>query len=222
MAEGRAGVQDEGSQLVAVALAVAPLSGQDSTWLDLCAGPGGKSALLAALAAQRGAGLVAGERQHHRARLVARSLAGADGVLGVVTADGTAPPWRPATFDRVLVDAPCTGLGALRRRPEARWRRKPEDLLGLVLLQRALLTSALDLVRADGLVLYATCSPLLSETAEVVASLLEQRADVELVDLAPQFAHVPDCVGPLPGTVQLWPHRHGTDAMFLALLRRTA
>ena len=222
VAEGRAGVQDEGSQLVAVALAVAPLSGQDSTWLDLCAGPGGKSALLAALAAQRGAGLVAGERQHHRARLVARSLAGADGVLGVVTADGTAPPWRPATFDRVLVDAPCTGLGALRRRPEARWRRKPEDLLGLVLLQRALLTSALDLVRADGLVLYATCSPLLSETAEVVASLLEQRADVELVDLAPQFAHVPDCVGPLPGTVQLWPHRHGTDAMFLALLRRTA
>lgn len=128
--EGRAGVQDEGSQLVAVALANAPLEGADRTWLDGCAGPGGKAALLGALAAQRGARLLASEKQPHRARLVARSLAGNPGPYEVIAADGTRPPWRPGSFDRVLMDVPCTGLGALRRRPEARWRRRPEDLEG--------------------------------------------------------------------------------------------
>ena len=134
--EGRAGVQDEGSQLVALALADAPLDGPDQRWLDGCAGPGGKAALLAALAAERGAALLAAEKQPHRARLVAAALAGNPGPYQVVTADGTRPPWRPGTFDRVLVDVPCTGLGALRRRPEARWRRRPEDLDGFAPLQR--------------------------------------------------------------------------------------
>jgi 16S rRNA (cytosine967-C5)-methyltransferase len=221
VAEGRAGVQDEGSQLVAMAMAAAPVEGEDRTWLDLCAGPGGKAALLAALAARRDARLVAGERQPHRVGLVARSVRGADGVLGVVAADGTKPPWREGAFDRVLVDAPCTGLGALRRRPEARWRRKADDLLTLVLLQRALLGSALDLVRPGGVVLYATCSPVLAETEGIVSSVLQGRADVVLEDATTLLPGVPNCAGPVPGTVQLWPHRHGTDAMFMALFRRT-
>jgi 16S rRNA (cytosine967-C5)-methyltransferase len=225
VAEGRAGVQDEGSQLVALAAATAPVAGRDERWLDLCAGPGGKSALLAALAAERGAGLVASERQEHRARLVRRALRGAggaltDGAVGVVTADGTVPPYRPGSFDRVLVDAPCTGLGALRRRPEARWRRRADDLLGLVLLQRRLLSAALDLTRPGGVVLYSTCSPVLSETRGVVESVLGTRADVELVDASDLLPGIPDCAGPLPGTLQLWPHRHGTDAMFMAVLCR--
>jgi len=128
----------------------------------------------------------------------------------------------------VLVDAPCTGLGALRRRPEARWRRQPDDLDALLPLQRALLASAVDLVRPGGIVLYATCSPVLAETRDVVGSLLVKRDDVKLGDAVALMttaaglrADVPDCAGPLQGTVQLWPHRHGTDAMFLALLRRT-
>lgn len=221
VAQGRAGVQDEGSQLVAATLAAAPLEGRDETWLDLCAGPGGKAALLAALAAERGARLVANERQEHRAGLVRRSLRGADGVTGIVTGDGTAPPYRHDAFDRVLVDAPCTGLGALRRRPEARWRRRADDLLGLVLLQRRLVSAAIDLVRPGGVVLYATCSPVLSETRGVVGSVLDNRRDVVLEDATPLLAGVPDCAGPVPGTVQLWPHRHGTDAMFMALLRKT-
>ncbi|MFT4265350.1 MAG: transcription antitermination factor NusB [Nocardioides sp.] len=219
--ERRAGVQDEGSQLVAIAAAEAPLDGRDERWLDLCAGPGGKSALLAALAAERGALLVANEAQPHRAGLVAQNLTDALGVAGVVAGDGTRPPYRPGSFDRVLVDAPCSGLGALRRRPESRWRRTAADIEALVPLQVALLGSALELVRPGGVVLYATCSPVLAETEGVVASVLATRDDVALEPIAGLAGAVPDAAGPVPGTVQLWPHRHATDAMFMALLRRS-
>ncbi|MFB8354207.1 RsmB/NOP family class I SAM-dependent RNA methyltransferase [Streptomyces niveus] len=222
--EGRAGVQDEGSQLVAVALANAPLEGTDNRWLDGCAGPGGKAALLAALAAERGAHLLASEKQPHRARLVERALAGNPGPYQVITADGTRPPWRPGVFDRVLVDVPCTGLGALRRRPEARWRRRPEDLEGFAPLQRALLREALKAVRVGGVVGYATCSPHLAETRVVVEDVLKGRggpaAEAEWVDARPLMPGVA-ALGDGPD-VQLWPHVHGTDAMYLALLRRTA
>ena len=218
--EGRAGVQDEGSQLVAVALAEAPLQGRDTRWLDGCAGPGGKAALLAGLAARRGATLVAAERQPHRARLVARALAGTPGPYQVVTADTTRPAWAPGTFDRVLVDVPCTGLGALRRRPEARWRRRPEDVTHLAPLQRDLLRQALAAVRVGGVVGYATCSPHPAETRAVVTDVLRRTPGVaEWIDARPLLPGVPD-LGDGPD-VQLWPHRHGTDAMYLALLRRT-
>jgi 16S rRNA (cytosine967-C5)-methyltransferase len=221
VAEGRAGVQDEGSQLVAHALAAAPLTGSDERWIDLCAGPGGKAALLAASAADRGARLAAVELHPHRARLVARALGPLGGQpYGVVAADGARPPFRDGQADRVLVDAPCTGLGALRRRPEARWRRGPDDLVTLVLLQRRLLGSALDLVRPGGVVLYATCSPVHAETRDVVQSVLGARVDVELEDVRPLLPGVTGADGPVEGTAQLWPHRHATDAMFLALLRR--
>ncbi len=213
--DGRAGVQDEGSQLVALTLAGVALEGRDERWLDVCAGPGGKAALLEALADRRTITMVGAERQPHRAELVRRA-----GVRRVVVADGTRPPYAGGTFDRVLVDAPCSGLGALRRRPESRWRRQPSDLDALVPLQRALLASALDVVRPGGLVLYATCSPVLAETGGVVTATLEAGgAELVPIDSAAGW-DVPDSDGPLPGTRQLWPHRHHTDAMFLALLRR--
>ncbi|MGW4746261.1 RsmB/NOP family class I SAM-dependent RNA methyltransferase [Streptomyces sp. NPDC004290] len=218
--EGRAGVQDEGSQLVAIALANAPVEGADTRWLDGCAGPGGKAALLAALAAERGAFLLASEKQPHRARLVERALVGNPGPYQVIAADGTRPPWRPGSFDRVLVDVPCSGLGALRRRPEARWRRRPEDLDGFAPLQRALLTEALSAVRIGGVVGYATCSPHLAETRVVVDDVLKRTGGAELIDARPLLPGVP-ALGDGPD-VQLWPHLHGTDAMYLALLRRTA
>ncbi|MFE1764961.1 RsmB/NOP family class I SAM-dependent RNA methyltransferase [Streptomyces angustmyceticus] len=222
--EGRAGVQDEGSQLVALALANAPVEGTDRAWLDGCAGPGGKAALLAALAAERGAALLASEKQPHRARLVARALDGNPGPYAVIAADGTRPAWRPGSFDRVLVDVPCTGLGALRRRPEARWRRRPEDLDGFAPLQRELLRQALAAVRVGGVVGYATCSPHPAETRAVVDDVLKARGgepvQVEWVDARPLMPGVP-ALGDGPD-VQLWPHLHGTDAMYLALLRRTA
>ena len=222
VADGRAGVQDEGSQLVALALAAAPLDGRDSRWLDVCAGPGGKAALLAALASGRGAGCWPTSGCPTGRRWCGGPWRGADGVLGIVVADGTRPPWPDGAFDRVLVDAPCTGLGALRRRPEARWRRQPADLDNLVPLQRALLGAALDSVRPGGVVLYATCSPVLAETVGVVEAVLAARDDAVLGDAVALLPDVPDAAGPLPGTFQLWPHRHGTDAMFGALLRRRA
>ncbi|QIP87471.1 rRNA cytosine-C5-methyltransferase [Streptomyces sp. Tu 2975] len=222
--DGRAGVQDEGSQLVAIALADAPLEGSDERWLDGCAGPGGKAALLGALAAGRGASLLAAEKQPHRARLVERALAGNPGPYQVVAADGTRPPWREGVFDRVLVDVPCSGLGALRRRPEARWRRRPSDLEGFAPLQRELLREALKAVRVGGVVGYATCSPHLAETRVVVEDVLRGRGgpavEAEWVDARPLMPGVP-ALGDGPD-VQLWPHLHGTDAMYLALLRRTA
>lgn len=215
--ERRAGVQDEGSQLVALTLARAPLEGSDVRWLDLCAGPGGKAALLAAIAAARGAEVLANELQPHRAELVRHALSRHPNTR-VRIGDARAGDWAPGSFDRVLVDAPCTGLGALRRHPEARWRRTEDDVAGLSNLQRQLLNSALDAVRVGGVVAYATCSPHLAETSGVVDVALEHRDDVEVLDAAAVLDLVPGLTGPY---VQLWPHRHGTDAMFLALLRRT-
>lgn len=212
---GAAAVQDEGSQLVALALANAHVDGSDARWLDLAAGPGGKAAMLGALAAQRGARLDAVEQAPHRAELVRQATRGLP--VTVHTADGRHPGLEPGSFDRVLLDAPCTGLGALRRRPEARWRRTEADVAPLVRLQGELLASAARLVRPGGVIGYVTCSPHLAETAGVLARRPES---LDLVDAREYFPGVPDLgAGP---TVQLWPHRHGTDAMFCALLRRRA
>lgn len=214
VATGAAGVQDEGSQVVALALAGAPLSGPDKRWLDLCAGPGGKAALLAGEAAARGGALTAVELHEHRAELVRKALRPIPGRHQVLCADALTAALGES-YDRVLVDAPCTGLGALRRRPEARWRRSPADLAELVTLQKALLSRALQVVRPGGLVLYATCSPHLAETDEVVAHAVATGAEVVP---PPDVTPAALVAGPF---VRTWPHRHGTDGMFAALLRRS-
>ncbi len=204
--DGRAAVQDEGSQLVALALAAADAPGPLT--LDLTSGPGGKGALLVASGLQ-----VLGLELHPpRARLVQRSG------VPVAVADARRPPLPPRRFDRVLLDAPCSGLGALRRRPEARWRRTEQDIAPLAQLQSQLLSAAVDLLRPGGVVAYATCSPHTAETVDVVSAELA-RGLVEPLDARPLLPpDLPDLgVGPF---VQLWPHRHGTDAMFLAVLRR--
>jgi 16S rRNA (cytosine967-C5)-methyltransferase len=225
VARGAAQVQDEGSQLVATALTLAPVAGADGRWLDLCAGPGGKAALLGSLAAQRGARVTAVEITPHRARLVEQTVAGLP--VDVVCADGREAGDHAAMpaggFDRVLVDAPCTGLGSLRRRPESRWRRQPADLPPLTRLQRELLAAALRAVRPGGVVAYVTCSPHQVETRVSVAETL-RRAGESTVDFLDARSCLPAELPEVGGgpTVQLWPHRHGTDAMFLALLRRTA
>jgi 16S rRNA (cytosine967-C5)-methyltransferase len=213
--DGRVGVQDEGSQLVALLLSRAETP--RGPWLDLCAGPGGKAALLNGLALEQGAALMASERQPHRALLVAAALRAYSPAPPVIAADATRPAWRSGSFARVLADVPCTGLGALRRRPEARWRRQPSDLAELVPLQTALLRTAVDALLPGGVVAYVTCSPHVAETEEVVAAVLAD-GGLEVVDASTLLPEVTDAArGPY---LQLWPQRHGTDAMFCAVLRR--
>jgi 16S rRNA (cytosine967-C5)-methyltransferase len=226
----QAAVQDEASQLAALALTRTGGSGQDKLWLDLCAGPGGKARLLGGLAAERGARLVAADLHPHRARRVLDALARAVGEnsvghesYGVIAADGRQAPWPAGTFDRVLADVPCSGLGSLRRRPEARWRKAPGDVAELASLQRELLGTALDSVRPGGVVAYVTCSPHLAETRDVVTAVAQAR-DVTILDAPAVLAEVPRLrqADSAAGSrfAQFWPHRHGTDAIFLALLRR--
>lgn len=233
--EGSTRVQDVGSQLVARAMAAVELDHTGSpgvehpheTWLDLCAGPGGKAALLGALANARGATLLANEPAPHRAKLVSQALSAVPrDVWRVRTGDGRdVGAEQPESFDRVLVDVPCSGLGALRRRPESRWRRTPKDLADLGPLQRALLKSALDAVRPGGVVAYVTCSPHPAETTAVVSDALRKRDDLELLDAGAVLDSV-SLTGNLgaghDSTAQLWPHIHSTDAMFLALIRKKA
>ena len=199
---------------MARALTLAPVDGDGGRWLDLCAGPGGKTALLAAIGAQSGAA-------RHRDRAERRGVPSSSSRTpaacpSTCCASTAATPASQPAFDRVLVDAPCTGLGALRRRPEARWRRQPADVPALARLQRELLASAIGLTRPGGVVLYATCSPHLAETVGVVADAL-RRHPVTALDTRPLFDGVDD-LGDGP-YVQLWPHRHGTDAMFAAALK---
>jgi 16S rRNA (cytosine967-C5)-methyltransferase len=193
--EGRAVVQDAASALVAPAVGAGP----GDLVADLAAGPGGKAGHLAAL----GARVLAVEARRRRAGLVAATAARlgvADRLLSVV-GDGRRPPLRPGAADAALVDAPCTNLGSLRRRPEARWRHGPGDVAGLVELQLGLLEAAAGAVRAGGTVLYSVCTWTRAETDGVVAELLARRDDLRLEE-----------------SRQLWPHQDGADGMFLARL----
>lgn len=225
---GTTRVQDAGSQLLARALAAATIEGRDTDWLDLCAGPGGKAALLAALAAERGAEVTANEPAEHRAELVRKALRPVDhDAWNVVAGDGRRYVDIPADqrFDRIIVDAPCSGLGALRRRPESRWRKSPTDIAGLTTLQGELLDAALKALRPGGVLAYATCSPHPAETLAVLDDALRRTPRARLLDTAATVNTVA-LDGGIEGTahasggttVQLWPHVHSTDAMFLALI----
>lgn len=225
---GRIRVQDEGSQLAALALTRALPVREGERWLDLCAGPGGKTAMLAAEALAHGARLEANEISPARAGLVRKALEGVPLEVPVSEQDGrerTAA--APDTYDRILVDAPCTGLGALRRRPEARWRKAPADVPELTGLQRELLTGAVSALARGGIVAYVTCSPHLAETSGVVAEVRrEWGAALEEISARDVLTALTDADPALPpqadgsGRAQLWPHRHNTDAMSISLLRR--
>ena len=225
VAEKSVRVQDEGSQLAALALTrFAPLEEHDTLW-DMCAGPGGKTAILASEAGAVGASVLATEISPHRAGLVKDStsaiVASFPDLLTVEVGDAGDP--RRDTFTRILLDAPCSGLGALRRRPEARWVKSPDILAGLVSIQENLLRSGLDSLKPGGVLAYVTCSPVVDETTGIIQRVLGDRGDVEVLDTPAVLQSIVDT--PIQGhergrAVQLWTHRHGTDAMFIQLLRR--
>lgn len=223
---GAVRVQDEGSQLAALALSRAVPVRAGEQWLDLCAAPGGKTAVLAAEAAAAGATLEANELSAARARLVRQSVAAVPLEVPVSEEDGRIRAGR-GVYDRILVDAPCTGLGALRRRPEARWRKAPADVPELTQLQTELLTAAFDALAPGGVVAYVTCSPHLAETAGVVSEVERHFGDaLTQLDTRAVLRQVAgdaiDLAEPADGSgrAQLWPHRHGTDAMSIWLLRK--
>ena len=207
-----AGVQDEGSQLVATVFA-SVASG--SKWLDLCAGPGGKAALLSSIASQRSIEFTANEISIPRADLVRRVVHGARVWIG----DGREVSTHKESFDAILIDAPCTGLGALRRRPEVRWRRTLKDLRELTQLQRELIESAIGVLNPGGVLGYATCSPHFAETTVQINDIQKHHPELELIDVTP---YLPSALhnATRDGAMALWTHLHGTDAMFLALFRR--
>ena len=206
------GVQDEGSQLVAEVFAKVA---RGSSWLDLCAGPGGKAALLSSIARTRGITFTANEISAARAELVSQVVHG-DRVL---VSDGRAIGLLTEKFDAILIDAPCTGLGALRRRPEVRWRRTLQDLRALTQLQRELVESAIQALNPGGVLGFATCSPHLAETSIQTSDIKKNHAELHQV---PVDEYLPANLdgATRDGAMSLWTHKHGTDAMYLALFRK--
>jgi len=206
----KAGVQDEGSQLVATVFAQVA---QGKKWLDICAGPGGKAALLSSIATTRDISFTANEVSPARAELVKRVVHGAQVWCG----DGREIASHGESFDAILLDAPCTGLGALRRRPEVRWRRTLKDLRALTELQRELIEASIGSLNVGGVLGYATCSPHLAETTVQVKDIVKKHPEFELLDISP---YLPENLlnATRDGAMSLWTHRHGTDAMFLAIL----
>ncbi|MBM3743514.1 MAG: tRNA/rRNA cytosine-C5-methylase [Actinobacteria bacterium] len=202
--ERRAGVQEVGSQLVVERFFETDTG--DLRWLDLCAGPGGKAAYLDSLI--RNGEFIANEISSERAKLVQQVV-----LRGKVTSfDGTRIPESMGDFDRILIDAPCTGIGALRRRPEIRWRRTPSDLQELVLLQAKLLESASKHLKLGGIIGYATCSPHLAETKWQLRDFLRRNPNYKRVRVTGDADE--------DGDLQLWTYKDDTDSMYLSLVRR--
>lgn len=222
--EGRVRVQDQGSQLAALALVEASPIKSDEKWLDLCAGPGGKAALLAAEAKIHGAKLVCNEVSEHRAKLVRQALSVVDTGVKVTVQDGREfGDTHSGQFDRILLDAPCTGLGALRRRPEARWRKQQSDVAELSSLQEQLLKSAWECLSPGGVLAYVTCSPHLAETNAIVDWANKKLEGMKLVNANEVLSGINEnlALNAQRKTAQLWPHLHQTDAMFIALMTKS-
>jgi 16S rRNA (cytosine967-C5)-methyltransferase len=211
--------QDRASQLVAAYVGTGP----GERVIDVCAAPGGKATAMAGgpggPGAEAGPALVvAADSDRARATVLAGNVdrLGLTGSVAVVVADATRPPWPPARFDRVLVDAPCSGLGVLRRRPDARWRVQPADIDRLAALQRQMVASSAALVRPGGLLVYSVCTLTAAETAGI---------DRWLVSARPDLVPVPPPAGPwIPAGrgALLLPQSEGTDGMFVLALRTAA
>jgi 16S rRNA (cytosine967-C5)-methyltransferase len=211
VAEGRATPQDQASQAVATAMGALP--GEDI--LDLAAAPGGKATALAEVMGDTGRVLAADLRPGRARRVQEASRRLGLTSVHTVVADGRAPPVRPGGFDRVLLDAPCSGLGVLRRRPESRWRLQPDDVDRAVALQRQLFAAAALALRPGGLLVYSVCTLTKAETEEI-----DEWAAAEFPRLG---AEAPPGAPwrPLGRGALLLPQAAGTDGMYLLPLRAT-
>ena len=205
--ERRAGVQDLGSQIVVEKFLDTFEDGL--RWLDMCAGPGGKAAYISAFIEQNSGDFIANEISEHRAALVNQVVKKHQ----VTNFDARNLPESLGSFDRILLDAPCTGIGALRRRPEVRWRRTVGDLKNLTALQSELLDAAADRLKPYGILAYVTCSSHQAETTFQTRSFLKRHPDFERVT-------VNDSRSDTLGDLQLWTHRDHCDAMYLSMMKK--
>jgi 16S rRNA (cytosine967-C5)-methyltransferase len=214
--ERRAGVQDCGSAKL-TEIFFDTKSDADLNWLDMCAGPGGKAALLDSLIKVNKPNdkFIANEISQHRADLLANVIPRQQ----ISVLDGTKANLFGQKFDRILIDAPCSGLGALRRRPEARWRKNPTDLKGLLELQRNLLNSGVELLKDGGILAYATCSPHLLETKGQVLDFLHRHKQMRLAQVGDFVSDIPEALT-VDGNLQFWTHLDSSDSMFMALFRK--
>ncbi|MEK3730980.1 16S rRNA (cytosine(967)-C(5))-methyltransferase RsmB [Paenibacillus sp. FSL M8-0334] len=217
--EGMISIQDESSMLVAEAVAPEP----GMRVLDCCAAPGGKTAHMAELMKDEGE-IVANDIHTHKGKLIREQVArlGLDCVT-TITGDALelSSRFEPASFDRILLDAPCSGLGVIRRKPDLKWGKSPEDIAEIAALQRRLLHTAAELLRLGGLLVYSTCTIEPAENEEAVADFLADRAD---------FALAEDALGPLSrlreaalvrgGGIQILPQHFHSDGFYIARLRK--
>ena len=207
-AEGRFAVQDQASSFVVRALDPQP----GDRVLDVCAGPGGKTGHLACLVRTEGR-VVAADVSLARLELVRANVERLGVRAELLVQDGRRPAVRDG-FDRVLVDAPCSGIGSARRRPELLWRARKDELAGLARLQVGIATAAAGLLRPGGRLVYSVCTFPRAETDAACDAILRRAPELEPVEIAG-----PDGPGE---RIRLWPHRHGCDAMFVAAFRRRA
>lgn len=208
-------VQDEGALLVAPLCQVRP--GQ---WiLDACAAPGGKSTHLAQLQEDTGT-ILALDAQAGRLRLVQENVArlGLTSISPLV-ADATAPPPVRRMFDRILIDAPCSGCGVLRRHPDIKWRKTAADLTTLQDVQLQILHAQHKHLAVEGLLVYSVCSNEPEETTEVVQRFLAAHPDMRLDAVTQAMPDVMQCAPTIPGTLDLTPEQQGTEGVFVARFR---
>lgn len=216
--EGLFQVQGEASMLVAPLLHPQP----GEMVLDLCSAPGGKTLHMANLMQNKG-NIVATDLYPQRLKLV-QDAAKRSGITIVQTErlDGRALPVdKTGAFQRVLLDAPCSGHGVIRRKPDLKWRRQPGDIAALALLQRQLLKEAFKALRPGGVLLYSACTIEPEETADVINLFLEGEPAARPALLAPLLPEELKKAEKVPGQIYLWPHKQDLDGFFIARIRKT-
>lgn len=215
--EGLFSIQDEASQIAALLVGAVP----GERILDLCAAPGGKATCLAELMGNRGE-IIACDIHPRRLEQVTTFAARLGiGIIRTMAQDASLPDvmHKGELFDRVLLDAPCSGLGVLRRNPESKWWKRPEDIRVLAEKQRSILANAAALVRPGGVLVYSTCSTATAEDEGVLDDFLSRNSGFVLEDLRRHFLQYAPLLTER-GMFRSWPHQHGMDGFFAARLKR--